>query len=124
MALVAMAALAIILSVTAMQCFAARQMLDLRHRQLQADWLARAGVEIGAARLLDSPGGFTEDRLDIMPDSKVHVAIEKSRADTYLITADAELAGKEDAPVARSARGRFRRTESDGVVRLQAIPFE
>jgi hypothetical protein len=124
MALVVMASLAVILSVTAMQCFAARQMLDLRHRQLQADWLARAGVELAAARLLGSSGTFTEDKLDLLPDAKVHIAVEQSGQDVFTITADAEVGAKEEAPVARTARGRFRRMDNDGVIRLQAIPFD
>ena len=123
MALVVMAALAVILSVTAMQCLAARQMLRLRQRQFQAEWLARAGVESAAARLLSSPAGFTEDKQEILPDAKVQVVVEKTAEDVYVITADAELGAKEEPPVARTTRARFRRTDSDGMIRLQALPF-
>jgi hypothetical protein len=122
MALVAMAALAVILSVVTRQIVAQRQVLDQRHRQLQAEWLARAGVELAAARLLNDPSPFSEEKQDLLPDAKVHIAVEKTGQDLYTVKVEAVLGAKEETPMARTANRGFRRVANDGEVRLQALP--
>jgi hypothetical protein len=123
MALVAMAALAIILSVVTRQIVAQRQMLDQRHRQFQAEWLARAGVEVAAGRLLRDASAYTEDRKDLLPESEVHIAVEKMDQDSYRVTVDAVVAATETAPTGRTTRRHFRRVEKGGEVSLQPIPI-
>ena len=120
-ALVAMAILSVILTVVTMQVVAQRQMIIQRHRQLQADWLVRAGIESVAARLLESPAGFRDDKQELAPDAKVRILVEKAAAELYTVTIEAEV-GVTDGPlVARTGMRHFRRTESGGVVRLQAV---
>jgi hypothetical protein len=123
MALVVMATLAIILSVVTMQIVSQRQMIHQRHRQLQADWLARAGVELAASRLLNNASAFSEEKQDLLPDATVRIVVEKAGEDLYAVTVEAELGAKEEALMVRTASRRFRRTDNGGVV-LQAIPME
>ena len=120
MAIMLMAVLTVILTVVTLQIVSQRHVIRQRQRHLQADWLARAGIESAGARLLDSPAAFTDDKLDLLPDSKLRIAVEKSDADVYLVTVEAQV-GLEGAPVARTASARFRRTDRDGVIRLEAV---
>ncbi len=122
-ALVVMAVLAIVLSVVTVQIVAQRNLLRQRERQLQADWLARAGVELAVARLLDSPKDFSEENRDLAPAGKVKIELKKSANanDVYVVSAEAEVALPDEKPVVRTAAARFRRTDSGGVVRLQPV---
>ena len=120
-ALIVMAVLAIVLTVVTMQIVAQRNLLRQRERQLQADWLARAGVELAAARLLDSPMEFSEERSDLAPAGKVKIDVKKS-ADVFVVSAEAEVGLAGEKAVIRAAIGRFRRTDSGGVIRLQTVP--
>jgi len=120
-ALVAMAILSVILTVVTVQVVKQRQMITQRHRQLQADWLIRAGIESAAARLLDSPSAFRDDKQEIAPNSKVRIVVEKSGADLFIVTVDAEVGVEEGPLVARSGTRHFRRIETGGMVRLQAV---
>jgi type II secretory pathway component PulK len=122
-ALAALAALTTILSVVTLQLLAARQALGRRHHQLQADWLARAGLEQAAARLLESPAAFTEDNRELVPDARVHIVVEKVGADLYAVTAEAEVS-LHARKVVRTAHARFRRTASGSAVRLDNLSPE
>jgi type II secretory pathway component PulK len=120
-ALVAMAILAVILTIVTVQVVKQRQMITQRHRQLQADWLIRAGIESAAARLLESPAAFRDDKQEIAPNSKVRIVVEKSGPDLFAVTVEAEVGVEEGPVVARSGTRHFRRSETGGVVRVQAI---
>lgn len=120
-ALVAMAILSVILTVVTVQVVKQREMIAQRHRQLQADWLLRAGIESAAARLLESPAAFRDDKQKLAANSKLSIVVEKSGADLFAVTVEAEVGVEEGPLVARSGSRHFRRTESDGMVRLQAV---
>ena len=90
--------------------------------QFGVEWLARAGVELAAARLLEKPAAFTEEHRDLVPDGKVRTVVEKTDPDIYSITAEAEAGQQDRTPVVRTASARFRRTEIGGAVRLEALP--
>jgi type II secretory pathway pseudopilin PulG len=120
-ALVAMAVLSVIVTIVTVQVVKQRQMIAQRHRQLQADWLIRAGIESAAARLLDSPAGFRADKQEIAPNSNVRIIVEKSGTDRFAVTVEAEVGVEEGPVVARSGTRHFLRSETGGVVRLQAV---
>lgn len=117
-ALVVMAVLAIVLAVVTVQVVAQHNLLRQRERQLQADWLARAGVELAAARLLDSPKEFSEERRDLAAAGKVKIEVKKA-GEIFVVSAEADAALPEEKPVIRTAGSRFRRTDQGGVIRLQ-----
>jgi type II secretory pathway pseudopilin PulG len=120
-ALVVMAVLAVVLTVVSVQVVAQRNLLRNRERQLQAEWLARAGVELAVARLLNSPKDFSEEKRDLAPAGKVKIDAKKSAADVYVVSAEAEVALPDEKAVIRTAGSRFRRIDSGGVIRLQAL---
>lgn len=122
MALVLMATLAVVFAAVATHVVSQRLLLRQRERQLQAVWLVRAGVELAAARLLDDPAAFSEEKGELVPDAKVRIAVDKVAPDLYSVIVEAELGTKDDAaPMRRDAHVRFRRTNNGGVVRLQAV---
>jgi type II secretory pathway component PulK len=81
MALVlAVVILALVTAVTGMiawQTNAARRLLDDRRQQLQALWLARAGVEHACDRLLAEPDKYTGETLELIPRGQVHLSVER-----------------------------------------------
>jgi hypothetical protein len=121
-ALIILGAVSVILTTVAVQVFAQRQMARQRERQLQAQWLARAGVEQAAARLLEKPEVFSEESKDLPPEIKRRIVVEKLGEREFLITAEVQVGLDAELPVVRSASARFERSESNGVVRLQARP--
>ena len=118
MVVVVMGVLTVILSVVTMQVVAQHNLVRQRQRQLQADWLVRSGIEFAAARLLESPAPFSDDKAELAPDSKLRVVVEKADADWYNVTVEARVSVTDGRPVARTGSARFRRTDKDGVVRL------
>ncbi len=119
-AVVVLTVLTIILSVVTVQAIAQHNLVRQRHRQLQADWLVRAGIEIAATRLLENPVPFSVDKADLAPDSTVRIVVGKTDADRYEVTAEARVGVSAGPPVARVGNARFRRTDSGGAVRLHA----
>jgi hypothetical protein len=124
MALVVMAILVVILTMVTKHIVSQRHTVHQRHRQLQAEWLARAGVELAAARLLDNPAAFVQENHDLLPDATIRIVVEKAGQDLYTVTVEAELGPKDEALMVRTSRSRFRRADSDGAIRLQALQSE
>jgi type II secretory pathway component PulK len=120
--LVVMVVVSVVLAVVTAQVVSQQRMVHQRQLQLQSEWLARAGVELAAARLLEEPGDFSEERRDLAPDARVRITVKKLDGEVYLVTAEAEVGVQERPTVARTASVRFQRTEAGGSVRLQALP--
>lgn len=123
MALAVMAVLTVVLSVVTLQIVNQRKLMVQRQHQLQSEWLARAGIEVAAARLLDSAVAFTDDKQQLVPDSKLDIVVEKLRQDEYTVVVEAEV-GRPDEHLkrARSASARLRRSVSKEGVRVQSLP--
>ncbi|MSU79936.1 MAG: hypothetical protein EXS16_17830 [Gemmataceae bacterium] len=119
--LVVLAVLAIVLSVVTLQMVSQRRFLHQRERQLQADNLARAGIEFAAARLLASGAAFTDERTDWQPDGRVRIQVTKSKGETFTVTVEATVAGENELPVRRDLTREFHRIDKAGVVRLELI---
>jgi type II secretory pathway component PulJ len=120
-ALIVMALLAVLMSVVAVQVASQRRLIQQRHHQLQATWLARAGVELAVARLLENAADFHEDKLDLVADSKLNIVVKKSEPDFYLVTVEAGVGAQNESSVVRTESVLFRRTEVGGLIRLQAV---
>lgn len=98
--LVVLAVLSAALAATAWQHVASRQLLDRRHHQLQAAWLARAGVELAAARLLADPDAYAGEAIAVIPASQVRITVRDESK--FLPPAlAAGLVGLGTAPTAR-----------------------
>lgn len=122
MALVALALVTILLSTITAQVVRQRQTLRQQQRQHQADWLARAGVELAAARLVANPVTFVEEKQELLPDAKWRIAVEKSANDSFTVAVDAQVGLADGRTVVRSLNKRFRRSETGDMVKLEALP--
>ena len=120
-ALVVMAVFSVIIAVVATQILAQRRLAQTRHRQLQADWLIRAGIERAAVRLLENPSAFQAEYKDLGLDSKVSVNVEKATEKTFDVLAEAEVASEHGHVVRRSRRVRFQRSILHGMTRLETV---
>jgi hypothetical protein len=103
--------------------YANRTVLQQRQKRLQADWLARAGIEVGAARLLESDKPYQADLTDLLSGSRVHVSVELhpgSKSD-YILSSEAVYPTSDPHPVRRSISRQLRRLVEKGSVRLEPI---
>ena len=123
-ALVVMAVLSVILTVVIVQVVKQRQFVSQRQRQLQAEWLTRAGVELAVARLLETPAAFSDDKQELAPDARVRIVVEKAEQDLFAVTVDAEVGLEEGPTVVRTRQAKFRRVDLRGVIRLQAVALD
>lgn len=115
-AVVMMAVLAVVLAVVTAQVVAQRNLLRQRERRLQAEWLARAGIEHAVARLIDSPKAFREDNRELVPNGKVKIEVTKTD-DAFTIRVDAEVGLPDEKTLVRTASARFRRDKIGTFVR-------
>lgn len=108
-AMVVLGAIAIILGVVAQQQLSYRRQVQRRQAQLQARWLARAGIERAAARLLRDPEGYQGETLTPLPGGNVRVVIRPDGKDAYVVESSADFASDPARAECTTTR-RFRRT--------------
>ena len=88
---VCMAILAIMMTSAVRNGLAQKRFHERRAYQVQAYWLAQAGIEQAAARLLTEPTAYNGETLAVIPRSEVRIAVErrKDEPDLVLITSEA-----------------------------------
>jgi hypothetical protein len=123
-AVVALALVAVVMTAILLHSVSSHRLLDQRQRQLQAEALARSGVELAADHLLSAPAGYQGETVEPLPGGRVRIEV---RADTDLkdvfhVTCQARYAGDGRDTVLRSARRSFRRIVRDKQVRLEVVP--
>ncbi len=98
-----------------------RRALQQRHKHLQAEWLARGGLELAAARLLTNPTGYDGDSVEPLAGGqiKIAVSVEAADASTYRVTSVSRYRTDEPWPAAHEVTGRFRRITTADRVRLE-----
>jgi hypothetical protein len=112
-----------VMGLTLKDFYANRSFLDQRQKRLQADWLARAGIELATARLLKSDKPFKADVNDLVANSSVRVEVTASPGskDTFVLTSDARFPTNDAHPVIRTQTRRIRRVADQGRVRLEVV---
>src|SRR5262245_19720915 len=120
MALVVMAVLTVILAFVAKEIVTQRLALEQRQRRLQAQWLARAGVEIAAARLLDGPEAFALEMNDVLADIALEIRAAKLGKDLFAVITEAKI-GDEIQQTASSAQAQFHLSQRAGATRLKSV---
>ena len=122
-ALVVLAVLTVVIGIIASQGVAGLRRADHRHAQLQALWLARAGVERAAARLLDDPAGYTGETMTLIPRSEVRIVVrpDSEQEQTFLVTSEARYPTDERESVLQKQSRRLRRVVEKNQVRLEAV---
>ncbi len=122
-ALVVMTLLTVLIGTLIAQIRASRRQLDRRQNQLQVEWLARAGMELAAARLLSKPGGYKDESVELIEHSQVRIEVkgEKDSLDTYQVTSHAHFPSNSPETVELSLARRFRRKIEKDRVHLEVI---
>src|SRR5262249_53708935 len=110
-ALVTLAVLSLLSAAIGWQILASRRILEHRHWELQASWLARAGVERAAAQLLTDPGGYDGEVEEIIPLSNVRIEMRPmpDLPGIYEVTSESHYPTDSVDLVVRTATRRFRR---------------
>ena len=124
--LIVVAALAIVsalLAAITWECVAGRRLVERRQVQLQADALARAGVELAAQRLLRDPASYQGESVELLPGGHVRIEVraDPKRTDVFQVTSEARYPGDGSERVVRSAKRTFRRTSRNNEVQLEAF---
>jgi hypothetical protein len=103
---------------------AGRRVVNHRERQLQADALARSGVERAAARLLADPAAANDETVELIPDSQLRVAVrpEPGKPNVFRVTSEARFPRQGPEFVSRSLTRSLRRTTHDKEVRIEIVP--
>jgi hypothetical protein len=122
LAVAVLAILAIIMGTVFALGLKGHRMGERRSQQLQTLWLARSGLEMGAARLIADPqyaGGI----MSPIPGSRITVKI-RHHGDQYVIDSEARYAVETTAPLVRRLEKRFRLIGGPGQRRLQVYGSE
>jgi hypothetical protein len=121
--LITLGVLSMLMVTITWQIVANRRVLERRQNQAQATWLARSGIELGAAHLLAS-AAYTGEVLEIIPEAKVDIQVEriKETPDAYVIISEARYPSEGTGQVVRSVTRHFRRVMEKGKVQL--VPAE
>ena len=122
--LVALAVLFVVLAAVAWQSIASRRVLERREEQLQAQWLARAGLEMATARLLSDATGYKGESVTIVPRSLVRIDVQsKGQAtDVFQVTCAARYPTDNPHAIVRILTRKLRRTADKDRVRLEIDP--
>ena len=121
-ALVVLAVIGVLLSESARNAIAIRRMLETRQNQLQSAWLARSGVELAAARLIES-SKYQGEVIELIPNGSVRITIEnKSEAgDQYAIKCEAHFPATGPDSMMVTAERTFRRTQEGASAKLEFV---
>jgi len=103
-----------------------RRLAERREHQLQAGWLARAGVELATARLLGDPEGYAGESAEPVARSQVRVTVEREKgsSETFRVVSEARYPTDGRGVVVRELTRRLRRVSEGGRVRLEVLPAE
>src|SRR5262249_34257895 len=117
-----LALISAVMATTAWQMTASRRVLERRQAELQADWLARAGMEIAVAHLLSSPEQYRGESVEMIPHSQVHIEVAAvgNSAGEFQVVSEARYPTDSARPVTRSVRHRVRRVTEQGKARVKA----
>lgn len=119
-ALVVLSVLTVVIALATWHSLAGQRLAERRQYQLQADWLARSGIELAAARLLTAPHEYKGETVQPVERGQVRIAVhtDEKAPGVFRITAEARYpAGDKDA-VLRTAARTLRRVTEKGQVRL------
>jgi hypothetical protein len=112
-----------VMGLTLKDFYANRSFLDQRQKRLQADWLARAGIELATARLLKSDKAIKMDVTDLVANSLVHIEVVAAPGskDSFALTSDARFPINDAHPVIRTQGRRMKRVVNKEGIRLEAV---
>jgi hypothetical protein len=122
-ALVILAVITVLMTLITWQGLAGLRQAERREHQLQADWLARSGLELAAARLL-AADDFKGETFEPVPRSRVTITVEtKPDSPGFVrVTSEARYPVEGRLSVVRTATRVFRRVADKERVRVEVVP--
>lgn len=112
------------MSATAIWQFtAARRVLDRREHLLQARWLARSGLELAAARLVEN-ASYGGELVELFPDSAISITVNSKGDAQYHIRSEGLFPIGEPAAMTNVFSANAIRKVEPLQVRLEASPGE
>jgi len=122
-AVVTLAIIALMMSAIAWQIVASNRVLQHRTSELQAGWLARAGIEHAAAKLLKQSNGYRGETLELLTRSQVTIVIEDVAEipGAVRVTVEARYPTDSVAVVSRKQTRIFKRSVRDETVVLECV---
>jgi type II secretory pathway component PulJ len=121
MVLVALGILAVLLGSIALQFSINRRNAERRANQLQSLWLARAGLDLAAAKLLAN-ADYRGETTSLVDEGALRIDVRRDN-DVYRVTAEATYPAAGLLPVVREASRTFRRVGGERV-RLEALAVD
>jgi hypothetical protein len=120
---VVLTVLSVVVATVTTEVIANRRVLDRRESQVRNVWLARAGIELAAERLLASATDYKGESKEIIPDSRVsfEIAAVKGAPNTFLVSSEAHSPLSATLSQKYSLTRTFRRTVDKEGVRLVAV---
>jgi hypothetical protein len=112
------------MSLTAVGRFGnARHALDAYTHRTQAEWLARSGVELAAARLLAGPDGYAGETVKPLPRSEVRIVVRKdlTERDVYRVECEARYPTDVTGVVVRSVSRSLKRVDGPKGARIELV---
>jgi len=121
LALLAILIIGALIGTTSWQIMANRRLTRMRQNELQATWLARAGVELACAHLLSEPTGYTGESVQPLPQARVDIRVktQKNSPDRFEITSEARYPVEHSDEMRRSLSCRIKRSTSAGQTRIE-----
>jgi hypothetical protein len=93
---------------------AARRTLTIRHDRIQTEWLARSGIELATARLLND-ADYKGETVEPIKNGPVVIKVTKD-GETYLIRCEAKYPADDVRAVMVTTDRKATRTTKDGRV--------
>lgn len=120
-ALVVLAVIGVMLSESARNAITVRRMVTTRQQQLQADWLARSGIELAANKLANSPD-YKGETAELLTDSQIVIKVDpiENRTDHYRVTCEAKYPASEIGAMKLARSAVFHRTPAGRIESVSA----
>lgn len=123
-ALVALVVLTALMTTVGWHILANHRLAERRLNRLQSAWLARAGIDLAAARLLEQPEKYRGETLELLPGSKLRITVEAEKGEPFRVRSEARYPADGKESVARTLAYRIKRLTDQGRVRVELQPVE
>jgi hypothetical protein len=126
MVLVLLTLISVLMGLVTSQILANRRLVQHRHDELQAIWLARAGIELAADRILADPAGYKGESMQLIPKSRVRIEVQPvpPSANSVRVISEAQYPTGVSGAVTRSITCHVRFVTKGERVRIEVEPAE
>jgi hypothetical protein len=119
---ITLALLGAIMAAIAFQMNAGHRILEQRGNELQADWLARSGIEIAISRIMAESSRYSGETIAIVPRSQVRIGVvpEPGSPNDFRVKCEARYPDDTPQTVVRALEYRLRRLPKGNDMTIEA----